>query len=100
MHEFGHQVIERAVIAFEALCAGSLAGPELQLDGALPTRDGPLARCMFEDVLPAERFKRSHARMVLRVELESGVCCQQCHFGFWVPRSIIREGGKRRHGRV
>jgi hypothetical protein len=75
MHKFGHQVIERAVKALESLCAGSLAGPELQLDGALPTRNSPLARCMFEDVLPAERFERSHARMVLRVELESGVGC-------------------------
>ena len=61
MHEFGHQVIERAVIAFEALCAGSLAGPELEFDEAIPTPNDPVAWSMFENVVPAERFECSHA---------------------------------------
>ena len=61
MHEIEDDLVERAVKAFEALCVGSLAGPELGFDEYIPTPNDPVAWSMFENVVPAERFERSHA---------------------------------------
>ena len=94
MHEFEDQAVELAVVAFEPLRFGSLAGPELQFDGALPALDSPVARFMSEDVLPAPRFECSHTRVVTWVELKLSVGCEECHFGFMGSRMVNEENIK------